>query len=114
MDRKSIEKRIRRLEDNTSSCFLKGILPDGKTHLFDVGKALLLSFDATMIRINQNRAPNMEDFSPEDQIFMQNFIKAELPHYPYIPMMRQAFKMTIDADLSINEIPLGNFMDPVL
>jgi hypothetical protein len=114
MDRKSIEKRLQKLEDNKSSCFIKGIMPDGETYLFDVRTALVLSFNATIIRFKQNRAPNSKDFLPEDPIFMQNFIKAELPHYPYIPMMRQAFKMTIDADLAVHEIPLGYFMDLIL
>jgi hypothetical protein len=114
MDRKSIAKRLQKLEDNTTSFTLEGILPSGEIYLFDLRKALVLSFDADIIRINHNRAPNMDDFSTEDRIFMQNFVKAELPHYPYIPMMRQAFKMTIDADLAIYELPLKDFVDPIL
>jgi hypothetical protein len=113
MSRKAIEKRIAKLETVWVQYGFEGIMPDGEERFFDAGKFLNLLFENIEIDILQKRSPTLADFSEEDQKFMKEFIRADLPKNNFIPMTRRYFATAEAGDLSIKEQPLEDFVEPV-
>lgn len=121
MDRKSLEKRLGKLESKMFPSWMKiGEMPNGEQKYFDLSKSLVLQYKAMKIYIPSKKAtapnkiaPTLADFNEADQRFIKDFVIAKLPWDPYIPETRRIFAMVIMGDPAIYEQPLENFIDPV-
>ena len=88
-------------------------MPDGEAKLFDVKRFFNLLFECMQKVILEKKAPILADFSEKDQKYMKDFLRADLPKIGYIPMHRRCFAMVELGDLSIKDLPLENFVEPV-
>jgi len=113
IDRRSLERRLSILEGASSWSYLEGTLPDGEAKLFDVKRVFNLLFECMQKVVLEKKAPILADFSEDDQKYMKDFNRADLPNIGYIPMHRRCFAMTEMGDLSIKDLPLENFVGPV-
>jgi hypothetical protein len=92
---------------------LEGVMPDGEKKRFESKKLFKLLFEVMKIKFMDERTPTLENFSQRDQNFMKDFVRATLPKYPYIPMMRKAFWMAEKSDPAIYEQSLEDFVGPM-